>query len=163
MPAFCRLCRALPPGMVNGVVTGEDQSGDGEEGVALLQKGLQNGRQGLRRVFGGIVEQDDGTGLHFGSDPFGDFSGGEVLPVQAVHTGITVQTLRRKGFRKWVFPVCGFPLNVPRMNIHCYIRYIQTVLTTRFSTVLLCSDIEMLMLRECYKNGLGLDKEKIVR
>ena len=35
------------------------------------------------------------------------------------------------------------------------------MLTTRFSAVLLCSDIEMLMLRECYKNGLGLDKEKI--
>lgn len=30
------LCRALPPGVVNGVVPGEDDLGDGDKGVAIL-------------------------------------------------------------------------------------------------------------------------------
>ena len=65
--------------MVNGVVGAvlpvQNNLGDGDEGVAVLQEGFNNTGQGFRGMFGGIVEENDGTGLYFGGYPFGDFSG----------------------------------------------------------------------------------------
>ena len=85
--AAASLGRALPPGVVDGVVgvvfAGEDQLRDGDEGVPLLEQGLQDAGQGLRRVDGRVVEQDNGAGLHLGGDPLGDLRRGELLPVQA--------------------------------------------------------------------------------
>ena len=79
---------ALAPGVVDGVIlpagSGEDQFRDGDEGIALLEEGLDDGGQGLRGVEGGVVEQDDGAGLDLGGHPLDDLSGGQVLPVQAV-------------------------------------------------------------------------------
>ena len=71
--------------MVDGIVAGEQELGDGDEGVALPEQGLENGGQGLGGVEGGVVEQDDGAGGDLFRDPAGDLVGGQVLPVQAVH------------------------------------------------------------------------------
>lgn len=71
-------------GVVGVVCAGEDQLRDGDEGVPLLEQGLQDAGQGLRRVDGRVVEQDNGAGLHLGGDPLGDLRRGELLPVQAV-------------------------------------------------------------------------------
>ena len=49
--------------MVDGVLPGENDLGDGDKGVALLEEGLDDGGQGLRGVEGGVVEQDNGPGL----------------------------------------------------------------------------------------------------
>ena len=79
----------MPPGVVNGVVgvvgSLPDELRDGNHCVALADEVFQDARQGLRGVEGGVVEEDDGPGLHFGGDPLGDFSGGDLLPVQRVH------------------------------------------------------------------------------
>ena len=73
--ALC-LCRALLAGVVDGVIPGEDNLGDGNKGVPLLQQTLNNAGQGFGRVLGGVVEQDDGAGADLGGDPFGNVGGG---------------------------------------------------------------------------------------
>ena len=70
--------------MVDGVLAGQNHLGDGDEGVALLKEGLDDGGQGLRRVEGGVVKQDDGPGLDLGGHPLDDLSGFQVLPVQTI-------------------------------------------------------------------------------
>ena len=76
---------ALPAGVVDGILPAEEDLRDGDEGIALLEEGLDDGGQGLRGMEGGVVEQDDGAGLDLGGHPLDDLSGGQVLPVQAVH------------------------------------------------------------------------------
>ena len=78
--------------MVNGIVPGEDDLRDGDEGIALLEQGLNDAGEGLRRVKGGVVKQDNGPGLYLGGHPLGNFSGGQVLPVQAVTFPYRFQT-----------------------------------------------------------------------
>ena len=70
--------------MVYSVLSGENDLGDGNEGVALLKQRLNNGRQGFRGMQGGVVKEDNRTGLNFRSYPLHNFAGGQVLPVQAV-------------------------------------------------------------------------------
>ena len=41
--------------MVNGIVPGEDDLRDGDEGIALLEQGPNDAGEGLRRVKGGVV------------------------------------------------------------------------------------------------------------
>ena len=77
-------CRTLPPGVVDGVFPIQDHLGNGHKSVTLLNEGSQDGRQGLRRVLGRIMEQNDGAGLDLCCDPLGDLLGGDLLPVQAV-------------------------------------------------------------------------------
>ena len=76
-------------GVVDGIVcaalAGEDELGDGDEGVALLKQSFKNPRQSLRGMLGGVVEQDDGAGLDLGGDPLGDLGGRKVLPVQTIY------------------------------------------------------------------------------
>ena len=79
--------RTLPSGVIDGVLPGEDDLGDGHEGVALPEEGLEDGGQGLRRMEGGVMEQDDGAWLDLGGHPLDDLAGGQVLPVQAVPAG----------------------------------------------------------------------------
>lgn len=74
----------LPAGVVDGVGLGEDDLGDGEEGVAVLEEGLNDARQGLWGVEGSVVKEHDGPGLDLGGHPLGDLRSREVLPVQAV-------------------------------------------------------------------------------
>lgn len=42
--------------MVDGIGLGEDDLGDGDEGVAVLEEGLQDGGEGLGGVLGRVVE-----------------------------------------------------------------------------------------------------------
>ena len=60
--------RALPPGVVDGVLPGEDDLGDRDKGVALLEQSLDDSRQGLRGMEGGVVEQDNGPRLYLDID-----------------------------------------------------------------------------------------------
>ena len=83
---------ALPARVVNGVVPVQDQLGDGNKLVPLLEQGLDDGRQGFRGVEGGIVEQHDGPGLDLGGDPLSDLLCRQILPVQAIPAG--------KGFKR---------------------------------------------------------------
>ena len=76
--------RALPPGVVDGVLPGENDLGDRDKGVALLEQGLDDGGQGLRGVEGGVVEQNNRTGLYLGGHPPGDLPRLQILPIQAV-------------------------------------------------------------------------------
>lgn len=78
------VCRTLPSGVVNGVLPIQDDLGDRHKGVALLNKGGQDAGQRLRRMFGCVVEQDDGPGLDFPRDTLRDLLGGDLFPVQAV-------------------------------------------------------------------------------
>ena len=86
---FLRLRRALLARVVDGVVhvvlSGQDQLRDGHKGVTLLQKGLQNGGQGLGGVLGGVVKEDDRPRLDFGGHPLGDVRRRQVFPVQRVN------------------------------------------------------------------------------
>ena len=81
-------------GVVHAVLAGEDELGDGDHGVALLKQIVQNAGQGFRGVLGGVVEQDDGAALDLPRHPLGDVGGGQVLPVQAVHTGYSFKRPR---------------------------------------------------------------------
>ena len=79
------LCRTLAAGVINGILPGEDHLGDGYKGISLLEQALDDIRKGFRGMEGGVVEQDNGAGLHPAGDPLGDLTGGNILPVQAVH------------------------------------------------------------------------------
>lgn len=87
--------------MVDGVLPGQDQLGDGHEGISFLQQTFDDAGQGLGGVLGGVVKQHDGTGTDFASDPLGDVGGGQVFPVQTVPTGSGWKVLGDKGFRMW--------------------------------------------------------------
>lgn len=64
---------------------GQDQLADGDHVIALPEEVVQNARQGLRGVQGGVVEEDDGPRPHVGRHPLGDGRRVILLPVQAVH------------------------------------------------------------------------------
>ena len=88
-PLF-RLCDRggeLPPGVVDGIVSGEDELGDGDQGVALIFQVFQNGGQGLGGMLAGVVEQDDGAGSHALGDPTADLLRADARPVQTVPAG----------------------------------------------------------------------------
>ena len=85
--------------MVDGIVAGEQELGDGDEGVALPEQGLENGGQGLGGVEGGVVEQADGPALYPLRHPLGDFACRDVLPVQTVPAGKGFKSLGHKEFR----------------------------------------------------------------
>lgn len=67
--------------MVDGVGLGQNNLGDGDEGVAILEELLNNTRQRLRRVESGIVKENDGARLYLTGNPLGNFTGGEIFPV----------------------------------------------------------------------------------
>ena len=77
--------RALPACVVDGVLPGKYNLGDGDKGVAFLEQRLQNGGLSLWGVDGGIVEENDGARLHLAGAPLGDLTGGDLLSVQAIH------------------------------------------------------------------------------
>jgi len=64
--------RTLLAGMVDGILPRQDDLRDGEESVAVLKQLLDDAGQGFGGVLGGVVEENDGTDLDFGGDPFGD-------------------------------------------------------------------------------------------
>ena len=93
------LCRELPPRVVDGVVSCQDQLADGQHGVALVDEVLQNAGQRLRRMQRGVVEQHDAPRLHLGRHPLIDGVRVVVLPIQGIPVGNDLKLLRRKGLR----------------------------------------------------------------
>ena len=83
-------------GVVDGVVTGEDQLRYGDEGIAFLNQAFDDSREGLRCIFCGVVEEDDGARLDLGGDTLTDLCGWEVFPIQAITTGKTFNGLQTK-------------------------------------------------------------------
>ena len=67
--------------------------------VALLEQGLDDAGQRLRGVEGGVVEEDDGAGLHPGRHPLRDLPGGELFPVQTIPIPNSFKPLGRAGCR----------------------------------------------------------------
>lgn len=95
------LCRELPAGVVDGVGRGQNELGDGEDGVAVVDEAGEDSGQRLRRVEGGVVEQHDAARLHLGGHPPADGIRVVVLPVQGVPIGKDLKPLRRKGLQVW--------------------------------------------------------------
>ena len=79
----------LPAGVINRVVliigAGQNDLGNGDKGIPLLEQTLNNTRQSLRGMEGGVVEEHDRAWLDLAGYPAGDLPGGEVFPVQTVH------------------------------------------------------------------------------
>ena len=62
----------------------EQQLGDGNDGIALGLESLDDPRQGLRRVDGRVVEENDAARPHILKYPPADLLRGDALPVQTV-------------------------------------------------------------------------------
>lgn len=77
-------CGHLFAGVVDGVGLGEDNFGDGDKRITLLEQRFDDGWQRLRSVKGGIVKEDDGPRLYLRGHPLDDLRSGQVLPVQTV-------------------------------------------------------------------------------
>ena len=77
--------RELPAGVVDGVGRIEDQLTDGHNGIPVVDQAVEDGRQGLRRVQRGVVEQHDAPRLHLGCYAPAYRIRVVVLPVQGVH------------------------------------------------------------------------------
>lgn len=71
--------------MVDAVVSVYNQLGNGHKAISVLHQIFNDSGQRLGGVKRGIVEEDYGAGLNFGSHPLGDVARGEILPVQTVH------------------------------------------------------------------------------
>ena len=64
--------------MVDGIVAGEDQLGDGYKGIALLSELFQDGGQGLGGVEGRVMKENDGPRAYLAGHPLGDLVGGDL-------------------------------------------------------------------------------------
>ena len=93
--------------MVDGIVPCQDQLADGQYGVALVDKILQNPRQRLRCMECGVVEQHDAPRLYLGRHSLVDGICIVILPVQGVPIGKDLKPLRRKGLRVWQLCASG--------------------------------------------------------
>lgn len=92
--------------MVDGILPGQDQLGDGHQSIVLLDQVLQDRRQRLRRMLGSVVEKDDGPGLDLGGHPLGNVRRRKILPVQ----GVNVPHNFKKGLPK-IFVPCYYKIN----------------------------------------------------
>ena len=61
---------------------GEDELGDGEDGVAVVDEAGEDSGQRLRCVEGGVVEQHDAARLYLGGPPPADGVRVIILPVE---------------------------------------------------------------------------------
>lgn len=82
-----RFCWKLSAGVVDGVGGREEELGDGHHGVAVADEGVQDAGQRLRRVQGGVVEQDDAARAHLPANALRDGGRVQVFPVQTITTG----------------------------------------------------------------------------
>ena len=87
--------------MVDGVGRGQNELGDGEDGVAVVDEAGEDSGQRLRRVQRGIVEQHDAPRLQVLRHPLENSLGVVVLPVQGVPIGNDLKPLRRNGLQVW--------------------------------------------------------------
>ena len=67
--------------MADGAGRGEDELGDGEDGVAVVDEAGEDSGQRLRCVEGGVVEQHDAARLYLGGHPPADGVCVMILPV----------------------------------------------------------------------------------
>lgn len=74
----------LSSGVVLVGVASEKDLGDGDDGVAVGLQRLDDAGQGLRRMLGRVVEEDDAPGAHILQHPLLDLLGRDALPIQAV-------------------------------------------------------------------------------
>ncbi len=58
--------------MVDGVRSRQNELGHGDQGIPVLNEGLQDGGQGLRGVLGGVVKQHDRPRPNLRRHPLGD-------------------------------------------------------------------------------------------
>ena len=93
--------------MIDGVGGLQDQLGDGNDGVAVVDEIFQNTRQRLRCVECRVVEQHNAAGLHLGGDSLVDGVGVVVLPVEGIPIGNDLKPLRRKGLQVWQLCALG--------------------------------------------------------
>lgn len=104
------LCRELPAGVVDSVGRGQNELGDGEDGVAVVDEAGEDSGQRLRRVEGGVVEQHDAARLYLGGHPPADGVRVVILPIEGVPIGKDLKPLRRKGLL--VLPLCALGKNL---------------------------------------------------
>ena len=91
-------------GEVRAILPRQDKFAHRYHLIAVLFQPVQNARQGLGGMEGGVVEEDDGAGGHPVCDPLRDGGGVVVLPVQAVPAGSGCKGLWEKGrsfFSAW--------------------------------------------------------------
>ena len=60
-------------GIVRAILSRQNQHRDRQEAVALTDEIFDDLRQSLRGVLGGVVEENDGSGMDFGGDTGSDF------------------------------------------------------------------------------------------
>ena len=80
---FSRLWRHAP-GVVDVIFSRQQKLRHGHDLIPLLQQVLNDPRQGLRRVLGGVVEQYDAPIRDFGRDALVDVVRAQILPVQGI-------------------------------------------------------------------------------
>lgn len=88
----------LPASVVDDVRLWEGELGNGHKGVPLLEQSLQNGGQGLWRVEGVIVEENNGSGLDLGGNSFGNLRSGNLFPVQTIPIRNSFKTLKAMAY-----------------------------------------------------------------
>ena len=83
-----RLRRHLSAGVVYRIAALQQELRNRDDRIAVLQQVFDYRRQGLGRVFRGVVEQYDAAGLNFARDAIYDLGRREIFPVEAVITRI---------------------------------------------------------------------------
>ena len=76
------LRRKLSAGVVDGAGRGEDELGDGEDGVAVVDEVGEDSGQHLRRMEGRVVKQHNAAGRHMLRYPAKDGVRVIILPVE---------------------------------------------------------------------------------
>ena len=74
----------LAAGVVDARLALQQELRHGDDGVALRPEGVQDPRQGFRRVDRRVVEEDDAPRADVFQHPLTDLLGGDALPVQTV-------------------------------------------------------------------------------
>ena len=90
----------LRPVGVDDGVSREQQLRDGHELVALTLQALDDAREGLGRVLGGVVKQHNAPGLDALQDALCNFIGRNALPVEGVAFPNSLKPMKIKDFSK---------------------------------------------------------------
>ena len=132
----CRLRRELPPCVVDGVISRQDQLADGYHGVAVIDEAGEDSGQRLRRMERGIVEQHDAPRLHLGGHPLADGVRIVILPVQGVPIGNDLKPLCCKGLQVWqpdfLLKEYSSPLETAALPLKNYKRFPAEMTGNRF-------------------------------
>ena len=83
--------------MVDGVVAAEQDLRDRHNVVPFGEQIVENVGQCLGRVLACVVEENDRPVLYLARHAFGDFGGGNALPVERITIPYSSKPLRRSG------------------------------------------------------------------